>query len=153
MGRFEENDIRVLLVDGKIAHTHFRHVLAFADKTTLHRNLVVAFEKPRQVSCRFDLFNRVEIGVGNAGHSPVTQVKNQVLSRFDGARECDAVLFGNDARIAYAALAFDSKDQGQRAVVMAPPVPIALHATPEFAGVATREGSLADILPRDLLLK
>ena len=153
MGRFEENDIRVLFVDGNIAHTHFRHVLAFADESTLHRNLVVAFDKPRQVSRWFDLFNRVEIGIGNAGHSPVTQVKNQVLSRFDGARECDAVLFGNDAGIAYAALAFDSEDQGKRAVVMAPPVPLALHAAPIFAGVAAREGGFADILPRDLLLK
>ena len=110
MVRFEENDVRVLLVNGDITHTHFRHVLAFANKTTLHRNQVVAFEKPRQVSRWLDFFNRIEIGVGDASHPFVAQVENQVLPRFDGAWESNATLCGTDTGIAYTALAFDSKD-------------------------------------------
>ena len=110
MGRFEENDVRVLLVEGDVTHTHFRHGLAFANKTTLNRNQVVAFEKPRQVSRWLDFINRIEIGVGNASHPFVTQIENKILPRFDGAWKSDATLGGNDARIANAAFAFDSKD-------------------------------------------
>ena len=124
------------LVSHDVAHGHFGGLFSFAFERTSETNQVFPFEK---LGCThggafgIKLFYRVEIEVGNAGISVVYQI----LTSLDGAGESEFAKRGNDTQVTDATFAFHFDDEGKRAVAGTFPVPVAVHASPKLAGVAT----------------